>query len=197
MDEEHILFHTHLEQRIQEYLSQRLWHSKVSVTGADLKGGLQTLYGNCSRGRGKIICEQLNNRRGSPNAVPVTLHETPCVLAWALIMCESPGWGGAQCNGPPVPSRLSCSSEFKAPQCVWSRRNCTIAYARRFSTAMLTRSLRNETKESRHFLIKVNIDTNNNKTGELNYWSTLSCECGRLATLLGTQSSSIHSFYSN
>lgn len=39
-----------------------------------------------------------------------------------------------------LPSRLSCSSEFKAPQCVWSRRNCTIENARRFSTAIFFKS---------------------------------------------------------
>lgn len=37
----------HLEQGVEEYLCQRLWHSKMAVTGADLKGGLQTLNGNC------------------------------------------------------------------------------------------------------------------------------------------------------
>lgn len=46
----HGLFSTHLEQGIQEYLSQRLWNSKMAVAGADLKGGLQTLYRNCSGG---------------------------------------------------------------------------------------------------------------------------------------------------
>lgn len=45
------LISTHLEKGIQEYLSQRLWHSKMAaVAGADLKGGLQTLYGNCGGG---------------------------------------------------------------------------------------------------------------------------------------------------
>lgn len=37
---------THLKQGVEEYLCQRLWHSEVGVTGADLKGRLQTLDGN-------------------------------------------------------------------------------------------------------------------------------------------------------
>lgn len=30
-----------------EYLRQRLRHGEMAVAGADLKGRLQTLYGNC------------------------------------------------------------------------------------------------------------------------------------------------------
>lgn len=43
----HALCRTHLEQGVEEYLCQRLWHSQVAVTGADLKGRLQTLYRYC------------------------------------------------------------------------------------------------------------------------------------------------------
>lgn len=41
------MFSAHLQQRVQEYLRERLRHSKVAVAGADLKGGLQTLDRNC------------------------------------------------------------------------------------------------------------------------------------------------------
>lgn len=53
----------HLEQGIEEYLRQRLRHSKMAVAGADLEGGLQTLYRNCGDRimlmRYIIICEIL------------------------------------------------------------------------------------------------------------------------------------------
>lgn len=39
---------THLQERVKEYLCQRLRHGEMAVAGADLKGRLQTLYGNCN-----------------------------------------------------------------------------------------------------------------------------------------------------
>lgn len=53
------------------------------------------------------------------------------------------------------PSRLSCSSEFKAPPCVWSRRNCTIENARRFSTAIFHLETTGEKHNSSHTSIAV------------------------------------------
>ncbi len=52
---------THLEQGVEEYLCEWLRHSEVAVTGADLKGGLQTLYRNCSDERSDI-CTDLNKQ---------------------------------------------------------------------------------------------------------------------------------------
>lgn len=38
---------THLQEGVEEYLCERLRHGEMAVAGADLKGRLQTLYGNC------------------------------------------------------------------------------------------------------------------------------------------------------
>lgn len=94
----------------------------MAVAGADLKGRLQTLYGNCNvnernhmvdfRGH-DCVCEieslDLYDRRHAQQA-PDSFQQLKNLL-------------GVRESEPSVsvadpPSRLSCSSEFKAPPCV-------------------------------------------------------------------------------